>query len=82
MYKDALTATEQSCGNDGRLEWCEATEENIANLRKWSNDAACRGFSYCGETHHHDRWVFVGWDYDHDGNMCEWCVAVEPPVEV
>lgn len=82
MYKDALTAVEQSSGNDSRLVWCEATEENLYWLRKWSNQSVLWGFEWCGETHHHDRWEFRGWDYDHDGSQIDWCVAVEPPEEV
>ena len=79
MWKTALIAVEQSSGHDNRLEWCEATEDNIYWLRKWSNEAVRWGYNYCGETHYHDRWEFRGWDYDHDGNECDWCVAVEPP---
>jgi len=82
MYRDAMTAVEQSSNNDSRMVWCEATEDSVYWLRKWANDAARTDGTDYGETHYHDRWEFRGWDYDHEGNECDWCVAVEPAVEV
>jgi hypothetical protein len=83
MYKDALTATEHSCSNDSRLVWCEATEDNISDLRRWASASALwfPPGAY-GETHYHDRWEFRGWDLDCGGYPFDWCVAVEPPEEV
>ncbi len=71
-YRDALTAVEDSQRNAGWPARCEATDENIANLRRWANDAMRRGRGYCGETHHFDSWLFIGND---DG--CDWSVVVK-----
>lgn len=80
MHKDALRAVEKSMSCDS-MEWCEATEYNIYWLRRWSNDAARTDGSPYGETHHHDRWMFRGLDYDENNWECDWCVAIEPPAD-
>jgi hypothetical protein len=72
MHKDAMTAVEQSQGRDGCAVWCEATAENIRNLRTWASDARRREGLVCGEWWDAEGLLFRGCD---DG--MEWAVRVE-----
>lgn len=73
MYKKAGTAVEQSQGRNGAEVWCEATVENVRDLRAWASDARRReGPTDYGEWSDAEGLVFCGRD-DH----LDWCVRVE-----
>lgn len=74
-YREASTAVDASAGNDGATIYCEATDDNLTNLRQWA--AECdrrrpRGRRY-GETAASYGRVFRGFD-DDVGE--DWCVVI------
>lgn len=77
MYKDALTAVEQSMGNDGKVTYCEATDDNLANLRTWVEHSRRTSLlRRYGETATAEGREFLGWDWDHEGRERDWCVVI------
>lgn len=75
MYRDALTAVEQStCLRVGTT--CAATEENISNLRMWARECKRRQGEPYGEREVDNELEFYGFD---DETKLDWVVFVEVP---
>ena len=75
MFRDALSAVEQSTSLRVATS-CEATDDNLANLRLWSADCDRQspwGRRY-GETATPDGRMFRGFD---DDTGLDWCVFAD-----
>jgi hypothetical protein len=73
MYKDALTAVEQSTSlRVGTT--CAATEDNIDNLRMWARECKRTHGARYGESTGLGELVFRGFDSD---TKLDWIVFVE-----
>lgn len=74
MYRDALTAVEQSTSlRVGTT--CAATDENISNLRMWARECKRRRGNSYGEREVGGELEFRGFD---DDVKLDWVVFVEP----
>lgn len=75
MYRDALTAVEQSTSlRVGTT--CAATEENLSNLRMWARECERTHGARYGESTGPGERIFFGFD---DETKLDWVVFVEVP---